>query len=49
MLSALELYALKCYNKTAEHKVNIENMTSVEDIVNYNFTEGYPDKLNFSI
>ena len=49
MLSALELYALKCYNKTAEHKVNIENMTSVEDVVNYNFTEGYPDKLNFSI
>lgn len=49
MLSALELYALKCYNKTAEHKVNIKNMTSVEDITNYNFTEGYPDKLNFSI
>ena len=49
MLSALELYALKCYNKTAEHKVNIENMTSVEDVVNYNFTEGYPDKLNFNI
>lgn len=49
MLSALELYALKCYNKTAEHKVNIENMTSVEDVVNYDFTEGYPDKLNFNI
>lgn len=49
MLSALELYALKCYNKTAEHKVNIKNMTSVEDITNYNFTEGYPDKLNFNI
>lgn len=49
MLSALELYALKCYNKTAEHKVNIQNMTSVEDVVNYNFTEGYPDKLNFNI
>lgn len=49
MLSALELYALECYNKTAEHKVNVENMTSVEDVTNYNFTEGYPDKLNFSI
>jgi hypothetical protein len=23
MLSALELYALECYNKTAEHKLNI--------------------------
>lgn len=49
MLSSLELYALDCYNKTAEHKVNIENMTSVEDIKNYDFTEGYPDKLNFNV
>lgn len=49
MLSSLELYALECYNKTAEHKVNIENMTSVEDVINYDFTEGYPDKLNLSI
>lgn len=49
MLSSLELYALECYNKTAEHKVNIENMTSVEDVISYNFTEGYPDKLNLSI
>lgn len=49
MLSALELYALECYNKTAEHKVNIQNMNSVEEVVNYDFTEGYPDKLNFNV
>lgn len=49
MLSALELYALACYNKTSEHKVNVRNMTSVEDIVNYDFTAGYPDKLNFNV
>ena len=49
MLSSLELYALECYNKTAEHKVNVENLTSVEDIINYDFTEGYPDKLNLSV
>lgn len=49
MLSSLELYALECYNKTAEHKVNVENLTSVEDIINYDFTEGYPDKLNLNV
>lgn len=49
MLSALELYALECYNKTAEHKVNIQNMTSVEGVTNYDYTKGYPEKLNFSI
>lgn len=49
MLSALELYALECYNKTAEHKVNIENMESIEDITAYDYTEGYPTKLNFTV
>lgn len=49
MLSSLELYALECYNKTAEHKVSIKNMTSVEDVINYDFTEGYPDKLDLNI
>jgi hypothetical protein len=38
MLSALELYALDCYNKTAEHKVNVENLTVVEDVKNYDYT-----------
>lgn len=49
MLSALELYALKCYNKTAEHKVNVNNLTSVDEIINYNYTEGYPEKLKFNV
>lgn len=49
MLSALELYALECYNKTAEHKVNIENLQSEEAVLEYNYTEGYPEKLNFNI
>lgn len=49
MLSALELYALECYNKTAEHKVNIEDMESIEDVTAYDYTEGYPTKLNFTV
>lgn len=49
MLSALELYALECYNKTAEHKVNIEDMESIEEIAAYDYTEGYPTKLNFTV
>lgn len=49
MLSALELYALECYNKTAEHKVNVNSKTSVTEIVNYDYTQGYPDKLNFTV
>ena len=49
MLSALELYALECYNKTAEHKVKVEELNSIEDVIKYDYTEGYPTKLNFTI
>ena len=49
MLSALELYALDCYNKTAEHKVNVQNLSSIEEVYNYDYTQGYPSKLEFTI
>ena len=48
-LNTLELYAIECYNKTAEHKNNILKMTSIDDILNYNYTVGYPKKLSISI
>ena len=49
MLSALELYALDCYNKTAEHKVNVQSLSSIEEVHNYDYTQGYPNKLEFTI
>lgn len=49
MLSALELYALDCYNKTSEHKVNVQNLSSIEEVHNYDYTQGYPSKLEFII
>lgn len=49
MLSALELYALDCYNKTAKHKVNVQNLSSIEEVHNYDYTQGYPSKLEFTI
>ena len=49
MLSALELYALDCYNKTAEHKANVQNLSSIEEVHNYDYTQGYPSKLEFTI
>ena len=47
MLAALELYALECYNVTAAHKAAVSALESVEDIVAYDYTENYPEKLNF--
>lgn len=49
MLSALELYALNCYNVTAEHKVAVEELTSLADVEEYDYTSGYPQKLTFTI
>ena len=47
MLAALEDYATECFDKTAEHKQNISNLESIEDVLAYDITSGYPNKLNF--
>lgn len=49
MLDDLEIYALKCFNVTAEHKAYIINATTRSEIENYDFTLGYPDKLHFNV
>lgn len=48
LLSGLEMYALECYNKTAEHKNNVEALTAIDDIVSYDYTKGYPEKLEIN-
>lgn len=49
LLSALEMYALACFNKTAEHRKNVEALTTIDDIVSYDYTVGYPEKLKLVI
>ena len=48
MLSALELYALQCYNVTAQHKAAVEALSDVEAVEAYDYKTGYPDKLNLN-
>lgn len=47
LLYAIEVYASACYDRTAAHKAAIEALTSVEDVEGYDYTSGYPEKLNF--
>lgn len=47
MLSALELYALDCYNVTAKHKADAHALQTIEEALEYDFTTGYPPKLRF--
>lgn len=49
LLATLELYATDCYNVTAQHKVNVKELTTIEEVDNYDITSGYPEKLNFDI
>lgn len=41
----LEAYAYKCYVITAKHLAAASELNDSEDILNYNFTTGYPDKI----
>lgn len=49
LLGALEMYALQCYNKTAEHKKNVLELETIEEVIEYDYKAGYPEKLNLTI
>ena len=49
MLSALEMYALECFNVTAGHKAAVAAMESVDEVMAYDFTTGYPEQLSLSL
>ena len=47
MLIDIEMYASKCYDNTQKHLAAIMNMTDAEEVRNYDYTAGYPAKLQF--
>lgn len=49
LLSALEMYALECFNVTAAHKKAVGELTSVEEVLSYDYTKGYPEKLTMTV
>lgn len=49
LLSQLERYAAECYLATAKHLLTINNLKTVEELINYDYTKGYPEKLTFNV
>lgn len=49
MLSALEVYAIECYNKTTDHIFAVNALTTIEEIEAYDYTIGYPKNLTFNL
>lgn len=44
-LQELEVYASKCYINTQKHLLKAKEIVSLEDLINYDYTEGYPNKI----
>lgn len=49
LLSAIELYALECFNTTARHKAEVRKLKTVEEVEKYDIKEGYPKQLEISL
>lgn len=47
MLYALEVYASECYDNTQMHLSNIDKLETLDAVLEYDYTVGYPEKLNF--
>ena len=47
MLYALEVYASACYDNTQLHYANVDKLETIEEVENYDFRNGYPEKLRF--
>lgn len=49
LLSALEMYALECFNVTASHKQAVSELTTIEEVEAYDYKSGYPKMLEMSV
>lgn len=49
LLSALEMYALECFNVTASHKAAVGWLMSIEEVEAYDYKAGYPKMLEMSV
>ena len=49
LLSALEMYALECFNVTASHKATVGELKTIEEVLTYDYKSGYHDKLKMEV
>lgn len=49
LLSALEMYALECFNVTAAHKKAVSELTTIEEVEAYDYKTGYPKQLDIKL
>ena len=47
MLYAIEVYASACYDNTQLHLANVDSIETLDAVLEYDYTVGYPEKLRF--
>ena len=47
MLYAIEVYASSCYDNTKLHLANVDRIETLDVVLEYDYTIGYPEKLRF--
>lgn len=48
-LAQVQLYANQCYGVTQQHIASVKSLQTIQEVNQYDFTKGYPDKLIFEI
>lgn len=49
LICTIEVYAKDCYNVTATHQAEVNKLTTIEEVKDYDYKTGYPEKLNLKI
>ena len=49
LLSALEMYAMECFNVTASHKAAVGELKTIGEVEAYDYKTGYPKMLEMSV
>ena len=49
LMCSIENYAYECFNVTASHKAAIARLDTIDEIEAYDYTAGYPEKINIKV
>lgn len=49
LMRSIENYAYECFNVTAAHKKAVSELTDIAEVLSYDYTKGYPEKLSMTV
>lgn len=49
LLAQLQLYADQCFIVTKQHKANVDALETIEEVDNYDYMTGYPQKITITL